>query len=481
MQRVNENRSHPLLNFFYHLLLVVLFFTILASYVTSEIRGDYYISLSRYFWLFMSVGIYVIYIILYRERHLFCFETIFLFLFIFTTFFNEIVIENLRDITSVSPFYFRTSFGADVEHKSLYVQMLGYYSFLLGSSLKRRSQSERSSWDSLKILGQNFDYNFPIKFLTFIIVVYFAYLLYNGTISSWFHYSSYVPDYSNSEIIYLTVLLLVDTLLVFVYLSSKGCTNFKECIIQIDKLYFSIFTIVSLLLIISGNRNEALLVLMPFAVMFSLCIKHISNKHFLVGVGVGVVLMIFIGLIRQNYSDSISPSEVSLYDATRDYVAVEKSTTYLIQYTDNNGAIHFKNTAIALCSSVPFLGGIVSSAFNIQPDIRSVDITTEGMQVRSNMDSGLGTSLVGDVYYTAKGFFVCMFFVLFGLLMSSLYERFEIRKDFNVWMLIIYIYLISNSVYIIRAEWNMPFRYIGFSFVILLFLSIFSLRKNSFF
>ena len=189
--------------------------------------------------------------------------------------------------------------------------------------------------------------------------------------------------------------------------------------------------------------------------------------------------LLLCGLVRKEGMrlNSID-SDITLYDVTRDYATVDINTSYLIQYTDENDPIYFRNTFLNILSSIPFLGGIINSAFDVDSDLRSTIITTEGMQLTSNRDSGLGTSLVGDVYYTAKGIFVVIFFYILGYVLSYSFYEFEVRKKFNIWLLVIYVFSVANSIYCIRAEWNMPFRYLGFSFVlIILFYFLFPVQS----
>lgn len=188
---------------------------------------------------------------------------------------------------------------------------------------------------------------------------------------------------------------------------------------------------------------------------------------------VGVSLMIVIGLTRQsNDLALLQDKTINLYEMSRDFCFVDNNTKYLIDFTDKFSPAGFKNAFLNLLSSVPFLGGIVVSVTGLSYDTRSVDLTTQGMQLSSNMESGLGTSLMGDLYYTGGTFFTLFFMYFLGWLIATLYRRFMIEKKYDIWMLIIYLFMFSNVVYIIRAEWTMPFRYIGFSFVIALLLRL---------
>lgn len=474
-----EIKEYQTLRWVYKIAVAVLLFSLIVVFVfRNYVLGFNNMILSRHAWLCVSIIFSVLHIFIYRRMHIFCYETIFLFLFVFSTFFQEIIMDHLEDLSNVSDFYFAATFSQSAINKSTMVQMMGLFSFLLGSAWKSYPIVGGVKWTYRNGQSHSFDFELISKVLPIINSVYIAYLFLNGTIATWFHYSSYVGDYNNAQIVYLTVLLLVNTIFEFVKLNRRGCYSFGQFVIHINKLYLVDSLTIILLLLISGNRNEALLFIIPIVVMYSLFIHTVNNRSFVIGVCVGVLLMTFIGVTRQGKTSSLSSVEMSLFDVSRDYLTVEKNTTYIIDYTDKNGPIYFKNTIMNLFSSVPYLGGLVSSLFGVETDVRSTVITTDGMQMSSNMGSGLGTSLIGDVYYSAKAFFVIVFFFVLGVMMSFLYNMFEMKKEFNIWWLVIYVYMVANSLYGIRAEWNMPFRYIGFSFVLMLLFMIFLPKRR---
>lgn len=163
--------------------------------------------------------------------------------------------------------------------------------------------------------------------------------------------------------------------------------------------------------------------------------------------------------------------EFGFFEATRDFGLIDPNTRFLIEYVDNHGAVYFNNAFLNLVSTVPFLGGIVANIFGLSYVTRSTQITTDGMQLANNMDSGLGTSLIGDLYYTCGIVFVVLFMLWFGWFVSSMHNRFVIKKNYNTWLFVLYCFNFANVVYFIRAEWTMPFRYIGFTFLIILVIT----------
>lgn len=422
---------------------------------TYEFSGIPFLTIS----IAMSVG----YLYFFRRRHLFCFETIFIIIYILSTYFIEIVIMNVGAESVISS-VLKRSFSPTISNKALLLQSLGLYCFLLGETIENRKVR-----NIRKKFYISCDFSLCVHFMSIIVSLYLVYLFTDGTVSSWFHYSgNNNGEYTNTSIVYLTILCIVYTVFEFSRLYEKGVTSFKTCILRLNKIYFANISIISTLLLISGNRNEALLILLPPIIAYCIFIKYITNKMFLTLFTIGGLSMIIIGLTRQAgvSAENIGNSELKLYESTRDFAYVDLSTKYLIEYSDEKSPIYFNNAIINMFSSVPFMGGLYTDVMGTDYDTRSVVLTTEGMQSEQNKASGLGTSLIGDLYYTGSLIFVLLYMLLFGMLMAYLFNRFTIRRSYSTWLLIIYLFLFSNCIYCVRAEWTMPIRYIGFSFFI---------------
>lgn len=446
---------------------------LLILYVCNELAEVS--SLNRVPFVVFSIIISTLYLIIYRKNGLFCYETFFLIFYILSAFFHDIIIKNLVDTSTVMAAYFNTNFSDKIKNKGIIVNTICLVVFLLAATHVNEKPKGHSTNKAFII---NRHLSSSINILTFITGGYILYLGGTGIISSWFKYSNIVTNYSNTEIVYLTMLFLVLTSLEFSKLSDIHCKSFKSFIKNVNKCYLTEVLLIGSLLLISGNRNESLLILLPIIVSYHIFIKSINNRQFLIMLLIGITVMALIGLTRNSGSlDSLKGEAINMYDMTRDFGFVDNNTKYLIDYTDQNSPTGFKNALLNIFSSIPFLGGLVVSVTGLSYDIRTTELTTIGMQLSNNMESGLGTSLLGDLYYTGGILFTLFFMYCFGALIASLYKRFTIEKRYNIWSLIIYLFMFSNVIYAIRAEWTMPFRYIGFSFIILLVLRLFQPYK----
>lgn len=458
----------------FHIFPIAIFVALLGLYVSLSLTSFAHVQINRFAYLAMCIVMSILYLLHYRRKTLFCYETLFFSLYILCVFFADIVLNNIESNTIVSSLFY-TSFSNEVENKGMIIQMLGFYGFMSAASLNNYRNGyieEDELWISSSDLYSSVNYKRASTVMSIIVALYIVYLYFMGVFATWFHYSGNVSNYTNIEIVYCTMLCLVLSITELTKLNKQGCRSFGEFIRFSNKLCVFDIVLIFGLLLISGNRNESLLILLPAIVGYSSLISKITNRQFFIGLIAGVIVMTFIGVIRHFGFSQTNEVEFSLYEATRDFGLVDINTRYLINYVDQHGPIFFGNAIMILFSSVPFLGGIIASITGFTMDTRSTQLTTDGMQFSYNMDSGLGTSLIGDLYYTGSFLFVLIFMIAFGWFVSSMHNRFVIKKIYNPWLLIFYIFNFANVAYFIRAEWTMPFRYLGFACLIFFFITL---------
>lgn len=457
----------------FHFLPIGIFVGLLGLYFCLSLSSFAHIQIDRLAYLILCIVMSMLYLLNYRRDSLFCYETFFYFLYILCVFFSDIVLENLGVNDIVSSVYY-TTFSKEIENKGIIVQMLGFFGFMAAASYNNTKNIQFKNitkWKSKSSIFTSVNLNKASNIIGVVVALYLLYLYFSGIISSWFHYFDNASNYTNIEIVYITTLCLSLTTIELTRLNRQGCYNFKDFIRRVNKICLIDIALISVLLLISGNRNECLLILLPAIVAYSSLIKPLSNVQSLVGIAAGVTAMVFIGVIRQFGYQASSDMEFGFFEATRDFGLIDPNTRFLIEYVDNHGAVYFNNAFLNLVSTVPFLGGIVANIFGLSYVTRSTQITTDGMQLANNMDSGLGTSLIGDLYYTCGIVFVVLFMLWFGWFVSSMHNRFVIKKNYNTWLFVLYCFNFANVVYFIRAEWTMPFRYIGFTFLIILVIT----------
>lgn len=451
---------------------VILYFLVSLTSYSEEIP--------RIYGLYLTLFGICTFLYFFKKDNLFCFETIFFLIYFLGAFFPELVLQNITENVNA---YYSYTMNQLSENKSLMLHTIGLYGYLwisahvLIKSNYLKNDYKTHVFSDYNILKSSINYDMGVRIICFICSIFIIYLFLTGIIASWFHYSNSSAGYSNLSIVYLTIFFLLLTALEFTRLARDQINSFKQFLKKTHKIYLVLIISISILLIVSGNRNECLLILLPPVIAYSTFIHRINNNIFVIGTFIGVIFMIIVGTTRQTDITAGVTDSVGLFESTRDFGVVNLNTSYLIEYTDQHGPIYFQNGFMFLVSSIPLLGSLFE-LFGFSFATRTPELTTFGLQDAHNMDSGFGTALIGDIYYSGLGLGVLLYMVLFGYLMSSLYVRFNYTKKFNIWLLLTYLFMFANAVYCVRAEWTMPFRYLGFSFFLLLVVySFIKLKK----
>ena len=426
---------------------LLLYFLLLSGMVTTLVLPPI---VDICIFIFLSLS----YLLRYRKYNLLCFELFFLPIFFIGAFFQEIVLNNLDYIISgIAGAFDNYSASIYTENKCRGLQFLAFLFFILGCSIsneKRVNYSE--NWDNFRINGYSIDYKlFSNLFIgiTFLFIV-ICYL--KGDFNTWFSYSQGLSESErNQSLGHLDAFCLISTVLEFTRLASKGVNTLRVFIKKCNKLYLFEVLLLFLLLFLSGNRNESLLILLPAVVAYSIFIQQIPSRLIIVALFCGSVAMVGIGLTRSG--DSLNTGALDILSLTMDFSVIDINTEYLIDYTDNKGAKYLSNIPATIFSSIPYVGPrlIESGVFAFAES--SAVITTDGM-VSYGSETGLGTSLVGDVYFTGKSLFVIIFMWFLGYFICNLYNRFYYKKKFNIYIFLIYIYMVANAVYYVRSPWD---------------------------
>jgi len=381
------------------------------------------------------------YLWLYRRQNLLCFEIMALPIAFLGLFFQDIIAPILPDALfhSISDHYIRI--------KSADLQMIGYMSFFVGCAFANRLKR------GYNLIDHSRNYNYKVFFnvilaLTIIVVLYdYA----TGVFHKWFLYSNLgvLDKEEKSEGLgLLTDLIIIMTLIDVIRLKEAGVSSFREYIKKCNKFCVAIWLLISALLLISGNRNEMLLVLLPCIVAYTICIQPIKSRHILLALFIGVFLMVASGTTRHD-GFGISGGVYNLMTLTADFSNLGYDCDYLVQYTDKFGSTNFKGMTMVLLSGIPFIGHHIVDFLGLEGVVTTPDLTTESV----GSESGLGTSIIGDMYYTSGMLWVLVYMFFYGYFMSRLYYS---NKNVSIYLLFIYTYLVANAVYYIRSSWYFP-------------------------
>lgn len=398
------------------------------------------------------IGLFVSYMWKYRRRNILCFEIMAMPIGFIGLFFLDIILDYVPLLTR---FY---DVGDEaIKEKSATLQMIAWIVFLLGSIVAHNKGMKKNSTTKYHV-----DYNTLLYFITGILLLLIVYDYLSGTFDTWFFYSNMDTmerDDRNQGLGHLTCLILAATVVDIMRLRDLGVSCFKDYIKKCNKILIAEWAFISFLLIISGNRNEMLLVALPLVVSYSICIQKIDNKIILLAAAAGVLLMVFVGSSRQ--------TEVSLEEANFggesffvDFAVLGYDCDYMVKYTDQHGSIFFRDVPGFVLSGVPFLGPRLLDIIGYIPPERSSNLCTDSV----GSTSGLGTSLIGDLYYGGGFLWVVIFMYCFGYVMSRLYNS---DKNIGKYQLLLYSYMVANAVYYVRSQWGFPIGTIIYSSIIL--------------
>ena len=406
---------------------------------------------------------YVSYLIIYRRENILCFELMALPIAFIGLFFDDIIYPFSSDISS-----FFSVGNQFVKNKSEDIQMMAFFIFLAGCETGNRYRIKQKD----SIVRNNYvSYDMLIHIITTVLLLLIVYDYITGVFSTWFYYSNsdiMDVDDRNQGLGHLTCLLLAATGVEIVRLRNKGVNSLKFFLKKINKLYLVEWIFISFLLVYSGNRNEMLLIALPLIVGYTVCVKKIPNRTILLAGAAGVVLMVLVGMTRKE-EVSFSGSQLKGISFVIDFADLGYNTDYLIDYTDKNGTTNFKDLPSFLLSGIPYIGNVIIKALDMKGVEASASLTTDSV----NSSSGLGTSLIGDLYYSAGSLWVVVFMYFLGYSLSRLYHS---DKNINIYLLVFYSYMVANSVYYVRSAWAFPITVIEYAFTII-FLGSLVCRK----
>lgn len=441
-------------NKWFSTILIFCFIWYLIIFIVSDI-GNWNEGYSSYIDMAVFLFLSILYLLIYRKEGVLCFEFLFIPVFFLGIFFSEVV----TDISGVGIGGIMNNVVTESSYifKSRIIQMTAFVVFLLGCCKSNNVRiSNAFSWNNYRVLNKEIDYKTVSLILSVILLLILIYDYLTEVFDTWFAYKYGLSDAErNQGLGHINALCLMITLTEFSRLSKDRVDNFRLFLKKSSPLYLLEISFVSILLLFSGNRNEMLLIFLPMIVAYNIFIKHIKSKYIMLGLAAGVLVMIYIGLTRQG--DSIKEQERNLYSATRDYSVLGYNCTYLIKYTDEHSPCYFAGLPFTLVSGIPAAGSALIKASGLEYKNTSSSITTSGMTSMYS-ETGLGTSLVGDLYYNAKFPFVIIFMFLFGLFIAKLHNRFTYEKKYNLALLLIYFYMVSNAVYYIRSMWDFPIK-----------------------
>lgn len=458
--------------------LVLLFLLYLVEYISLVIFNIIVFSYPTPVDLIIAIGCSSWYFLQYRRNNILCFELLFLPIFILASFYSDIVFSFINYVEGggIGGAFSNAITNSVVLKKSQLVRMVALLLFLLGCIKGNKLKKNASESWRFPAKYMHVDYRLMIQVLSILLVLELILNYLNGNFSTWFSYEfGLSEDERNRGLGRIEAICLISTIVEFTRLASIGVSSFKKTIAKINKLYLLEIAFVSALLILSGNRNEMLLICLPAIVAYSVFIRPIPCKVILTGMVVGFVMMVYSGATRQG--NTFSSDKMDLYSTTKDFSLVQINCDFLIKHTDDGNLHLFETLPASVLAGIPFVGPFIINALGLDFSSQSTYITTDNLAAWEG--TGLGTSLVGDLYYNAKLPFVIIFMFFIGYAVSRSYIRLTIERRYNLWVLVFYIYMVSNAVYFVRQQWDFPIHDMIYAIILLSVLYYFFKRPQT--
>lgn len=323
---------------------------------------------------------------------------------------------------------------------------------------------------------------FPIKVVTVVNIISVAsvvyyYITFGETIKAGLDNSDLAAPF------YTTILQTVLTLSIIVNIVSDVSEERSITLFLKNHIIISVcFSISIILPIIIGDRTMPIYLLSVFGTSYILLYKRIKITHILFGVFCVSVLMYVIGQTRNStnaikyagasgaantISEAITNTE-DMSDTFQDFLPAS-NCLYLFKNwreTHNEELLYPGKIFILPFSPIPYFPTILTASFYDKSNLNEIlssDLSAFWYKnTVSNLDGGIGTHVVGDVYVSWGIFGVIFIFFLFGIFIA--YG--ELLSKRNIYWCIAYITYVGQAMYIARGTVYFCYRH----FVLQIFL-----------
>lgn len=429
---------------------------------------------------FIITGVW--YMMRNRKDSLFCPELLFFLFGFINTFFTLIV----SDVPQEEVRFF-DMFTEDIVRKSNSLSLICLSSFSIAIELANL-KVKRSVY---KVTNNGFR-NIPtnlIFYLNVFTIILIIYTFLTGLYSAAFKYAQTGNSGSEGSFYLMftivTALLLVTTICEFIRLKNMSIRfSYKSQFMffrkNVNKTYLFNIMLVSLFLLLTGNRNDMMMILLPVIILYHFFIEKFDNKRFLAFFGIGFCIMFLIGMTRTDEFEGQSVGDnISLYYALRDFSAANIDQLFLVQYGETHAVAGLEYGLKVTVASIPFLSGVFigNEGFEDAATKNSNNLTTAMM---NEGGGGMGTSLFGDLYFCGGVIFAVIYMFILGYYIASAYSKLKNGNSISIVSLVFFCTFFSNMIYLLRSTWYAMFRPIGFALVIMAVLYLIGNKNKSY-
>ncbi len=209
-------------------------------------------------------------------------------------------------------------------------------------------------------------------------------------------------------------------------------------------IYCILLFFLSLIFLVAGARHMFLTVFLPIVFLYSIYIQKVKTRYVFLGLFIFWFLFVVIRMTRGG--ETYSSEDVNFVS---DFFPASLATSFFIEYTQSHGYTLGSNYLFYVLSIIPFLGGLISQS-GVVVAKSSAQFFTESI-FGANSPTGLGTSMVGDLYYSFGLVGAVVVFFIIGYLVSWMHKRIT-NSMASIYIIIIYTIFISECFFMPRGS-----------------------------
>ncbi len=435
-------------------LFLIFVFTIAYFCIDANIVWVYYpYTISGIYWI-MTIW----YLMKYKKQQLFCFELLFAISFYLCSFITVFMYSYIANFQS-----HMYSLGV-VCMKAYFISFIGYLFYLLGLTVFRRKRNECVQ----KYVITTAENRIANILCSILIVVFIL----NGGLRLLTIYSdesvsgSSRLDGFGMYLTYAIIMYILTIVTNFSVLSYKRIVSVKHILLKSDFLFIVNSIVLLSLLLLSGYRSNALQIIIPLFLAYTIFMKPVSGFKILLFLVIGALLMVFIGLTRQG--EDINWNDHTILTYFRDFMPANAATQYFVNRVEIHGFTGGSNMIMSIASIIPFLQSTLGLFIDVSTFLPSSSSVFTNYY---NTGSGLGTSLIGDIIYTFGFGGVMMLMFLLGGFVKT------ISKGKNLYLLVMYFIFIGNAIFAPRVEFCYIIRSLSWGCIFLFLVRLLSQKS----
>lgn len=373
------------------------------------------------------------------------FEFFFFFSFGMCCFIYPIIYYPIKPDIGFFSFYF----NKNIISYSTALAGLSFSSYILGMSLIKKR------YNNLALINNIYISKKFVKILLFISLISFlGYILTGGL----YHLKNvYKGEADINEVGLFSYFKNINsiTILLLSMFVFKIKSNYYRNII----LFYLLLVVV--LILLTGSRTIVLSVISILLVSYSLFIKKIPKIGVTLFMILGSFFMNFVMVIREGDASDLNKQKYSNFDIFSDLVWTNRNLYVLVDFADHNFYANFIPTLTSIFSPIPGFTSILNS-FGYSNDLMMGGSWTTFLEFGSGSTFGLGTNIVGEMYFGFGIYGVIFISFLLGLLIMYLKNRLQ-----NKYYFIIYFLFVSQAIFYPRAFYLVQLRTIVWAIAII--------------